>query len=83
MQGKVLTYMSYGLPVICSKKTSLNFDKNVLIYKNDNELVNLICNLKDNIKLHKKFSKNSLMFVKNLNWKKVSLNYSKIIKFNK
>ena len=83
VQGKVLTYMSYGLPVICSKKTSLNFDKNVLIYKNNNELINLIYNLKDSAKLHKKFSKNSLMFVKNLNWKKVSLNYSKIIKFNK
>lgn len=83
VQGKVLTYMSYGLPVICSEKTSLNFDKNVLIYKNNNELINLIYNLKDSVKLHKKFSKNSLMFVKNLNWKKVSLNYSKIIKFNK
>ena len=83
VQGKVLTYMSYGLPVICSKRTSLNFGKNVMIYKNKKELVDLICSLKEDIKLNKKFSKNSLMFVKNIDWKKVSLNYSKIIKFNK
>ena len=25
MQGKVLSYMSFGLPVICSKKTAHNF----------------------------------------------------------
>ena len=83
VQGKVLTYMSYGLPVICSKKTSLNFDRNVLIYKSKKEFVDLICDLKKNKKLHKKISKNSLIFVKNLDWKKVSSNYSKIIKFNK
>lgn len=83
IQGKVLTYMSYGLPVICSEKTSLNFDKNVLVYKSSKELVNLICNLKNNKKLNKKFSKNSLVFVKNLSWKKVSSSYSRIIKFNK
>ncbi len=83
VQGKVLTYMSYGLPVICSEKTSLNFKKNVLVYKDNKELVNLISKLKKNIKLNKKFSNNSLRFVKNVYWKKISLNYSKIIKFNK
>ena len=83
VQGKVLTYMSYGLPVICSEKTSLNFKKNVLVYKNSKELVDLISNLKKNIKLNKKFSKNSLKFVRSVNWKKISLNYSKIVKFNK
>ncbi len=83
IQGKVLTYMSYGLPVICSKKTSLNFGKNVLVYKSDKELVDLICNLKNNKKLNKKFSKNSLVFIKNLSWKKVSSSYSRIIRFNK
>ena len=83
VQGKVLTYMSYGLPVICSEKTSLNFKKNVLVYKDNKELVNLISKLKKNIKLNKKFSNNSLRFVKNVYWKKISLNYSKIINFNK
>ena len=83
VQGKVLTYMSYGLPVICSEKTSLNFNKNVLIYKKNKELVNLICSLKNNVKLNKKFSQNSLTFIKNFYWKKVSLNYSRIVSFNK
>ncbi len=83
VQGKVLTYMSYGLPVICSKKTSLNFDKNVLIYKTNEELINLISILKKNINLNKKFSRKSLRFVKKLYWKKVSQNYSKVVKFNK
>ena len=83
VQGKVLTYMSYGVPVICSEKTSLNFNKNVLIYKKNKELVNLICSLKNNVKLNKKFSQNSLTFIKNFYWKKVSLNYSRIVSFNK
>ena len=33
MQGKVLTYMSHGMPVICSEKVAENFEKNVLKYK--------------------------------------------------
>ena len=41
-----------------------------MIYKNKKELVDLICSLKEDIKLNKKFSKNSLMFVKNIDWKK-------------
>ena len=75
--------MSYGLPVICSEKTSFNFNKNVLIYQNNKELINLIYNLKKNPRLNKKFSNNSLKFIKNFNWKKVSLSYSGIIRFNK
>ena len=32
VQGKVFTYMSHGLPVICSNKVSKNFGKSVLSY---------------------------------------------------
>ena len=83
VQGKVLTYMSYGLPVICSEKTSLNFKKNVLVYKNNKELIDLISDLKKNVKFNKKFSNSSLEFVRNVYWRKIRLNYSKVVKFNK
>ena len=83
VQGKVLTYMSFGLPVICSHRASLNFNKKVLSYKNNKELIHLISNLKNNAKLSKKMSLNSLKFVKQLNWNKIKLKYSKVINFNK
>mgnify|MGYP002841960722 CR=1 FL=1 len=38
IQGKVLTYMSYGLPVICSDKAAQNFNKNVISYKENHDL---------------------------------------------
>ena len=39
IQGKILSYMSYGLPVICSKKTASNFNNNVISYRNDKDLI--------------------------------------------
>ena len=42
VQGKVLTYMSNGLPVICSKKVSENFGNNVIIFKDNQELIKTI-----------------------------------------
>ena len=83
IQGKVLTYMSYGLPVVCSKRVSSNFRNNVINYNNNLELIKKILNLKNNKKLGKKFSKKSLAFVKKLNSNKISLEYLKIINFNK
>ena len=83
VQGKILTYMSYGLPVVCSKKTALNFGKNVLSYKNNNELTKVIHRLKQNKKISDVFSRKSLSYVKKLNWNKIKLDYSKVIKFNK
>ena len=83
VQGKVLTYMSYGLPVICSERTSLNFIKNVIVYKSNHDLVNKINDLKNNRLKSKKFSKYSLRFIKKLKWKEISKKYSKVILFNK
>lgn len=83
IQGKVLTYMSYGLPVVCSKRVSSNFRNNVINYNNNLELIKKILNLKNNKKLSKKFSKKSLAFVKKLNSNKISLEYLKIVNFNK
>ena len=80
IQGKVLSYMSYGLPVICSRKVASNFNKNVLNYSNDAELINKIISLKNNRKLSTHISKKSLRFINNFTWKKISTRYLSIIK---
>ena len=80
IQGKVLSYMSYGLPVICSRKVASNFNKNVLNYRNDAELINKIISLKNNRKLSTHISKKSLRFINNFTWKKISTRYLSIIK---
>tara|TARA_B100001057_G_C22832331_1_gene943846 strand:- start:1437 stop:2453 length:1017 start_codon:yes stop_codon:yes gene_type:complete len=80
IQGKILSYMSYGLPVICSKKASHNFDKNVLSYINEDDLVLKINKLKDDKKLSNQISRQSLGFISNFSWQKVQKEYLKIIR---
>ena len=79
IQGKILSYMSYGLPVICSKKTASNFDDNVISYRNDKELIDKIKKLKDDKKFSNYISKKSLKNVNKYIWKKVSKEYIKIV----
>ncbi len=84
MQNKILTYMSFGLPTICSE---LSFDgqnfkknKNILVYKNNKELINLIFNLKENKGLSNKISINGYKNLKkNFNWNVNLKKYLKII----
>ena len=83
VQGKVLTYMSFGLPVICSKKVASNFNKNVINYNNNSELIKKIIDLKKNKRLSDKLSKKSLKFVKNFTEKKISLEYLRIVNFSR
>ena len=83
VQGKVLTYMSYGLPVVCSKKVASNFKKNTINYNNNNDLVKKIVNLKNNKKLSRKFSDKSLKFLKEFSEEKVCSKYLKIVSLNK
>ena len=80
MQGKVLSYMSFGLPALCSKKTAHNFDNNVISYSNDDDLVNKIQKLKNERTFSNKISKKSLSFVKKFIWTKVQKEYLKLIK---
>ena len=80
MQGKILSYMSYGLPVICSRQVAYNFNKNVISYGNDNELINKIVFLKNNKKVSTLISKKSLRFINNFTWKKIAKKYLSIIK---
>ena len=79
VQGKILTYMSYGLPVICSKKVASNFNKKVMYYKNYHELIDKISILNKDVKVGRQMSKNSLIFVNNFKWKKISQDYIKVI----
>tara|TARA_B100000963_G_scaffold326191_1_gene313031 strand:+ start:496 stop:1629 length:1134 start_codon:yes stop_codon:yes gene_type:complete len=80
MQGKILSYMSYGLPVICSKKTSYHFDKNVISYNNVDDLVIKINKFKNDKKLSNQISKKSLRFIKKFTWQKIQKEYLKVIK---
>ncbi len=80
VQGKILSYMSYGLPVICSKKVAQNFNKNILSYNDEYELINKIKKLQIDKKLSTQISRKSLNFVKNLTWKKIGKQYLNIVK---
>lgn len=80
VQGKVLTYMSFGLPTICSTKVSANFGSATISYKNDEELISKISNLVLREKISKAYSVKSNNFIKKFLWKKISLNYLKLIK---
>ncbi len=84
MQNKILSYMSYGIPTICSFKSFNNSvlkkNKDLLVYKNDEQLINLILKLKTNKNLSNKISNNGYKKVKtNFNWDLVLKKYSKII----
>ena len=81
VQVKVLTYMSYGLPVICSNQVAVNFDKSTIIYKSNEDLINKIVEIKNKKVLWNKFSKRSISFVKKFKWKNVSSKYFKILNF--
>ena len=81
IQGKVLTYMSHGLPVICSDKVSENFGSTVLKYKDNSELIRKIIFLKNNKSQSNQFSKKSLKFIKKQIWKRISKHYLKLINF--
>ena len=79
IQGKILTYMSHGLPVICSKKTAYNFGDNVISYKNENDLIDKIKKLKDDKKFSNYISKKSFKHANKYIWKKVNKEYIKIV----
>ena len=79
VQGKVLSYMSYGLPAICSNKISSNFGSATINYKNEKELNNHIIQLKLNKKKSQAYSKKSQNYIKNFIWNKISKNYNKLI----
>ena len=80
IQGKVLTYMSCGLPVISSKKVAVNFSDSVLTYINNKEFVKKLETLKDNKTISNKLRKNSKKLLKDFSQEKIDRSYLKIIK---
>ena len=83
IQTKILTYMSYGIPSICSQKVAKNFDaikgSKVNIYKNNKDMIKLILKLKRNKIFSVKSSKSSLKKIKDFKWDKILLFLEKII----
>ena len=83
-QSKTLSYMSYGIPTILSTNsfTNTNFKKNkeVLVYRTNEELIKKIFSLIENKKMANQLSINSQMIIKKrYNRDKVLSKYSKII----
>ena len=82
IQTKILTYMSFGLPCISSRRVVKNFDKLnskiILNYKNDDELIKLIFKLKNKERFSTQISKKSFKEIKKFKWesilKKIKLN---------
>lgn len=83
-QLKILTYMSYGIPTISSsisfKDTNLKKNKEIMVYKNDDEFIKNIKKVVQNKKLAKNLSIYSHRVIKNkYKWHKIFLKYNKII----
>tara|TARA_Y100001970_G_C14197665_1_gene839109 strand:+ start:155 stop:1306 length:1152 start_codon:yes stop_codon:yes gene_type:complete len=83
-QMKMLTYMSNGLPCVASflssENTSFKKNKEVLVYNNNREFVNIIKKLKENKKFSNKISRHSYLgFKKKCNKNKILSIYDKII----
>ena len=80
-QNKILTYMSYGIPVISYKKYS-EFKNNteIIFYNNKQELINKILQLKKSKTVANKLSKNSYLKIKHdFSWKKKASKYLDVI----
>ena len=84
VQTKLLTYMSYGIPSICSKKVFLNFDKIKSIkldyYNNKDEFIDLILKLKNNKNYSNNISSKSLKIVELFKWTNVLKTFNKVFK---
>ena len=83
-QNKTLTYMSYGIPTILSMNAFVNtkFKKNreVLVFRNDEELIKNIYYLKNNKTKANQLSINSQKIIKKkYNRDKVLLKFNKIV----
>jgi hypothetical protein len=75
VQTKLLTYMSYGIPSVCSKQVSQNFDgikeAKVSYYNNNKELIKIILKFKRNQNFSLSASKRSLKMIKKFKWEKI------------
>ncbi len=83
IQTKLLTYMSYGIPSICSKQVVENFDaikeSKINYYKDNKEMIKLILKLKNNKKFSLSASKRSLKIINKFKWNKILPTLNKVI----
>lgn len=84
IQNKILTYGSYGLPTLCSLKSTqglLSFKNNrhLITYKNNNEFINKINLIKSSSKVANKISKNIYLKTKDMSWDKILKGYQAIV----
>ena len=84
IQTKLLTYMSYGIPSICSKQVAENFDaikeSKISSYKNNDELIKIIYKLKTNRIFSLSSSKRALKTISKFKWDKILQFLNKTLK---
>ncbi len=82
IQTKILTYMSYGIPTVCSYQVAKSFDainkSKVNFYKNEKDMLKLIYKFKENKKFSLSASNRSLKLISQFKWEKVLLILNKI-----
>ncbi len=83
IQTKLLTYMSYGIPSVCSQQVAENFDaikeSKISFYKNNKEMIKIILKLKRNKNFSLSASKRALKTIKKFKWEKVLPVLNKIV----
>ena len=75
IQTKILTYMSYGIPTVCSYQVAKSFDainkSKVNFYKNEKDMLELIYKFKESKKFSLSASNRSLKLISQFKWEKV------------
>ncbi len=83
IQTKLLTYMSYGIPSVCSRQVVENFDaikeSKISSYKNNEEMIKIILKFKKNKNFSLSASKRALKTIKKFKWEKVLPILNKIV----
>ena len=84
MQFKILEYMRMGLPAIisekCYKSLSVTKNKDLLVFKNNNDFINKIIKLRNEKNFSNKISNNGYKNIyTNYTWEKVLKKYNELI----
>ena len=83
IQTKLLTYMSYGIPSVCSQQVAKNFDaikeSKISFYKNNEEMIKIILKFKKNKNFSLSASKRALKTIRKFKWEKVLSVLNKIL----
>ena len=83
IQTKLLTYMLYGIPSVCSQQVAENFDaikeSKISFYKNNEEMIKIILKFKRNKNFSLSASKRALKTIRKFKWEKVLSVLNKIL----